>query len=722
MKRRVCVFAFMALWPFAGLHGQAAKNPLTVDLIVHGEKLAAPGITRLEWRPEHEQISFIRRQGKKSTLRIYDVARREETTLFDPEARKEEVAIYSYQWSPQGDAILLEGEKDLWLLTVASGELRRLTHDPEEEEDATFSPTGGWIAYVKKNNLEVLDLHSGATTKLTHDGSENILNGKFDWVYQEELAFRSTNRAYEWSPDGKKIAYLQLDDAPVPEYPLTDYLSTHAILTKERFPQPGDPNPTPSFHVVTVGASPKTTTFPLDRARAEYLGPAFAWTPDSSAIAFLTMNRAQTDVVVHLWNPTSGSDRTLVEEKDPHWINSLEPPHFLGKAERFLWLSERSGWLHLYLYGSDGRLLKQFTRGDWMIDRPAFQAAPIFQTDEKGGWVYFAATEKDPRERHLYRVRLDGDGFERLTQEAGTHTLDLSPSGSYLVDHFSSLDVPPEMRLLKSGGASYALLDKPENHYGEYALAKTNMLELKAPDGTLLYASLTKPADFDPNKKYPVFVSVYGGPHAQVVHNAWGSAPSDTLYTQEGFLVFRLDNRGSWGRGHAWETKIFENMGRQELEDLLVGVRYLKTLPYVDAQHLVIYGWSYGGYFTLYALTHAPEIFACGAAGGPVTDWKFYDSIYTERYMRTPKENPEGYKTSSPLQAAARLQAKVLLIHGTSDDNVHMQNTMNFLQALIEARKPFELYFQPGQRHGFGSEASRTYLEDRLLRFVRECR
>ncbi len=722
MKRLAGVLVFVALWPAAGLLAQAEKKPLTVDLVVHSDRLAAPGISGIQWRPEHEQISFIRRLNSKGTLRLYDPTRKEETLLFDPGGRSEKLSLSSYQWSPKGDAILLEGDHDLWLFEVGRGELRRLTRDAEEEEDATFSPAGEKIAFVKKNNIVVLDIRSGTTTQLTSDGSENVLNGRFDWVYQEELAFRATNRAYEWSPDGKKIAFLRLDDAPVPEYPLTDYLATHATLTKERFPQPGDVNPVPSFHVVTVSENPKTYTFPLDHAQAEYLGPEFAWTPDSSAIAFLTINRPQTDMVVHLWNPVSGNDRTLVEEKDPYWVNSLEPPHFLGKGERFLWLSERSGWQHLYLYDFSGRLVKQLTRGDWMIDRPAFEAAPIFRTDEQGGWVYFAATEKDPRERHLYRVRLDGSGFERLTQEAGTHTLDLSPSGDFLVDNFSSLSVPPQTRLLKSDGASYALLDKPENHYSEYALARTEMLELKAPDGTLLYASLTKPPDFDPHKKYPVIVSIYGGPHAQVVRNAWGGALSNTLDTQEGFLVWSLDNRGSWGRGHAWETTIFKNLGHQELEDQLVGIDYLKSLPYVDAQHLVMFGWSYGGYFTLYSLTHAPEVFACGAAGAPVTDWKFYDSIYTERYMRTPQENSEGYKTSSPLEAAGKLRAKLLLIHGTSDDNVHMQNTINFLQALIEARKPFELYIQPGQQHGFGSEAAQTYLEERLLRFFRECR
>jgi len=298
----------------------------------------------------------------------------------------------------------------------------------------------------------------------------------------------------------------------------------------------------------------------------------------------------------------------------------------------------------------------------------------------------------------------------------------LSPNGRFIVETFSNVDNPPLTRLLGVDGSLMATLDKPESRLGEYALAKTEFVEVKAADGATLYARLTKPADFDPAKKYAVIVSVYGGPQAQVVQNAWGGVLTDTLYTQEGFLVWSLDNRGSWGRGHAWETTVFKNMGQQELADQLAGIAYLKSLPFVDPNRMVITGWSYGGYFTLYALTHAPAVFKCGAAGAPVTDWKFYDSIYTERYMRTLQENPEGYKNSSPLEAAAKLQARLLLIHGVDDDNVHLQNTISFINALIEARRPFEFYIQPGQKHGFQGESARTYLLDRLLDFFRRCR
>jgi dipeptidyl-peptidase-4 len=438
--------ATMAIWPVMILSAQVGNEPVTIADIIHEEMLVSPG-------PGSNQLSFIRPRGREKsagkTIQVYDVQQRKESLLFDPASHKEKIVLPFYGWSPRGDALLLKSEGDLWLFETASGQLRRLTDDSDEEQEPTFSPTGDCIAFVKKNNLYVLSLKSGAVRQLTSDGRELILNGILDWVYGEELALRASARAYKWSPDGKSIAFLRLDDRPVPEYPLTNFLSVHAQVQFQRFPQPGDPNPIPSFRVVGLEeGNEQTRTFPLNSTQVEYILPAFSWTADAAEISLLTLNRAQTDLTVHLWNPISGQDHILFAEKDPYWINPPEPPLFLTEGNRFLWLSERDGWRQLYLYTHDGKLLKQLTRGNWMIDSSLFQAAPAFQADERADWVYFTSTEKDPRERQLYRARLDGGGLERLTREAGHHTLSLSPEGKFLVDVFSSIDVPPETRLL----------------------------------------------------------------------------------------------------------------------------------------------------------------------------------------------------------------------------------------------------------------------------------
>jgi dipeptidyl-peptidase-4 len=740
-RATVFVLGFFLLC-LPALDAQSNKKPLTFQEVIHPASVVAPGITALSWRPggtgvppasshgqdghatSGKQLTFIRPslRGKERvpTLCAYDLEHRTETVLFDPSAVREKLDLSSYQWSPRGDAILLEGEKDLWLLDPQTGGLRRLTQDGEEKEIPAFSPVGDGIAFVKKHDLYVVDVKSGAIRQLTHDGSDTIYNGRLDWVYEEELANRSTARAYEWSPDGKRIAYLRLDDGPVPEYPITNFLATHVSLEHERFPQAGDPNPLPSLHVVAVDdPSVQPATMSLDPKQVEYFGPTFTWTPDGAALCFLALNRAQTDAAVHRWAPQTGNDRVLFVEHDPYWVNSLEPPHFLKDGREFLWVSERDGWQHVDLYTAEGKLVRQITRGAWMLDRPIFEDDPLFQLDPQENWLYFAATNPDPRERQLHRIHLDGSGMKRITSEPGSHTLDLSPDGRFLVDRFSTPDTPPVTRLLNSNGTFAGTIDAPANHQADYALGKLEFLELKAPDGATLYAQLLKPASFDPQRKYPVIVDVYGGPHVQLVQKRWEGVSFDQLLAQNGFLVWSLDNRGSWGRGHAWESVIFENMGKHELEDQLTGVEYLKSLPYVDGSRLGIWGWSYGGYMTLYALTHAPEVFKCGAAGAPVTDWKFYDSIYTERYMRTPSENPAGYKSSSPLEAAANLKAHLLIIHGTSDDNVHMQNTINFLEALIRADKPYELHIQPGQKHGFQGDVPRTYVDQRVLDFFK---
>jgi len=724
MKRLVLL---LAVWPAVTVYGQGGKKRLTAELVAQPQSLVSAGIQQVKWRPGTDEVSYIRRQraGRTAvtTLWIHDASSGIERELLRDTGGDLKLSLASYQWSPKGDALLLTGEHDLWLLDVQSGQRRRLTDDPEEEEDAAFSPAGDGIAFVKGNNLYTEDLTTGSLKKLTSDGSEDVLNGKLDWVYEEELANRATGRAYEWSPDGKQIAYLRLDDSPVPQYPLTDYLTTHVGLTRQRFPQPGDPNPVPSFHVVSVAEGQnKSWKYQPKASDIEYFGPAFSWTPDSKAVSFLTLNRAQAELTVHLWNAAQGEDRPLLAEKDPYWINSLDPPYFLHDGQRFLWLSERDGWLHLYLFGDDGALIKQLTRGKWMIDHPPFSDVPMFQVDERGGWIYFATTEPDPRERQVYRVRLDGSGLARLSNETGVHSLDLSLGGRFFIDNYSSSETPPQTLLRKDDGSLVATLDKPENHIQEYALAKTEFLEVKAADGGTLYARLAKPANFDPSKKYPVIVLIYGGPHVQIVQKRWGvTSLEDQLLVQEGYLTWSLDNHGSWGRGHAWETVIFKDLGHHELQDQLTGIAYLKSLPFVDGNRIAIRGWSYGGYMTLYALTHAPEVFRCGAAGGPVTAWKFYDSIYTERYMRTPSENPAGYKSASPLEVADKLKGSILLIQGADDDNVHMQNTMNFVNALVEAHHAFGLYIQPGQKHGFQGENVETYLAQRYLDFFKGC-
>jgi dipeptidyl-peptidase 4 len=724
LMRCFSVLLFVSMLALAAITAQAAGKRLTVELVSTPGAIVSPGIARVQWRPGADEISYIRPEGSRGSpapaLYIYDVASGHERVLFQPSGETADFTLSSYQWSPKGDLILFARDNDLWIYDVRSGHTRRLTHDREEEEVPAFSPTGERVAFVKKNDLYTVELASDRVTRLTHDGSATVYNGILDWVYQEELAYRSAGRAYEWSPDGKLIAYLRLDDGLVPQYPITSYLSTHVGLTEQRFPQAGDPNPRPSLHVVKSGEEQQPGwNFPLP-ANVEYLSPSFTWTPDSQAVSILTLNRHENELNVHEWEPMKGNDRVVVTEKDPFWINSLDAPHFLNDGRRFLWLSERDGWLHLYLFAQDGKLLRKLTSGDWMIDHPIFSDVPMFQVDESSGWVYFPSTDPDPRERQLWRVRLEGGAPERVTRETGSHALNLSPDGHYLIDTFSDILTPTETRLLTPDGTLVAILDKPENHLSDYALAKTELLEVKGRDGATLYARLLKPHDFDPGRKYPVVVFIYGGPHEQLVKHEWHSySLVDHLFAQEGFLVWTLDNRGSWGRGHKWESSIFEHLGQHELEDQLAGIDYLKSLPYVDASRIGIRGWSYGGYMTLYALTHAPDVFKCGAAGGPVTDWKFYDSIYTERYMRKPEENPEGYKDASPLQAAANLRGKVLLIHGADDDNVHMQNTFNFIDALIMAGHPFELYIQPGQKHGFNGQAVITYLNGRLLDFFK---
>jgi dipeptidyl-peptidase-4 len=705
----------------------SAKKPLTLERVHAPEPLVEPAPTGFRWR-DAVRFTYVKREGgrgAKVSLWEEDAVTGKAAKLLEAipadgtgkDGKPLTLPVAGAQWNEAGTALLVAAESDLWVFELGARLARRITNDAAAEELPRFSPDGAKVAFVKGNDLWFVEVASGKETCLTADGSPVVLNGRLDWVYEEELAGRNGGRAYEWSPDSSAIAFLRLDQSRVPEYPIVDFLPTNGKLLPQRYPKPGDPNATPSVHVAywSAGGAETTSTRLAFDGEDCLLGPEFSWTPDSTAVAVPKMNRTQTDLEVLLVPRAKGSTyRSLVKETSSSWVNSHEPPLFLPDGSGFLWLSERSGFLHLYRYRMDGTLVGPVTKGEWSIEGEV-------RLDAAAKAVFFSSTAKDPRERHLYRVGFDGSVPAQLTFDKGSHQALASPGGRFVLDTWSNVDTPPRVVLRREDGTLVRSVFLPKASLDEYALATTEMGSFTGLDGTLFYTRLVRPADFDPARKYPVVVSVYGGPHAQVVSERWGATSLlDHVLASKGFLVWAMDNRGSGGRGLAFESAVLRRLGEVELKDQLEGIAQLKKLPYVDPARIGLTGWSYGGFMTLYAATRAPEVWKAAVAGAPVTHWKYYDSIYTERYMKLPKENPEGYEDSAPLTHAAKLGPKLLLLHGTSDDNVHMQQTIAFADALNMARKGYAFVPFAGMKHGPRDPAVRHAVNQRILSFFEE--
>ena len=729
---RPVVAAVGALVFLPGLASAAPLEKLTIERINSEPSLAGSLPSRFQWHPDGKRLTFLRRAGADTTsLYALDVARGSESLLLDgsmlktPGQTPRPLPLAAASFLPDGQTLLVPAEGDVFTVDLPTGSVKALVQTKEKEEYPEASPDGRAVAFVRGSDLFVVDVASGRETRLTQGGSETLLNGRLDWVYEEELASRS-GQAFLWSPDSKSIAYLQLDQARVPRFPIVDFLPVRNEVEWQRYPKAGAPNAIVRLGVIGLEKDgrpgpERLVSFDPDDV---YVLPQLAWTPDSRNVAFQHMNRAQSELELRLSSvPSSpsaplGAPRTVLSERSKAWVNSLGPPRFLKDGRRFLWLSERDGFAHVYLCELAGSC-RPVTQGPWMVDgRVSFAGAgPGFGFDERSGFVYFTATEKDPRERHLYRVRLDGTGRTRLTHEDGIHSTVVSPDGRFYADTWSDIQTPPRAWVTSQDGTKrFTIEANAAPEILKYERGSLEWVELKAADGSPLYGSLLKPADFDPARRYPVIVSVYGGPHGQTVLNVWQHvSPRDSLLASRGFLVFKLDNRGTAARGTAFEFPIHRDMGRVELQDQLTGIAHLKSLPFVDGSRIGITGWSYGGYLTLYALTNAPGVFKAGVAGAPVTDWKHYDTIYTERYMGTPENNPKGYEASSPLQKAAALDSDLLLIHGSSDDNVHLANTMAFVAALVKAGRPYALQVHPRQLHGFRPKEDRVARDRALL-------
>ncbi len=706
---------------FAG-DARPAKAALTLERMLADPPLSGTTPLDLRWLPDGTRYAMLERSGEGKDaahrLVVVDAASGRSTVVLsekdlpaapDDAARAARPRLQGASWSPKGDALLLASGQDLYLYPVPGGPLRRLTRGGAAAESPQFSPDGRFVAFVRAHDLFAIELASGRELRLSADGGENRVNAQFDWLYDEELVGPGT-KAYAWSPDGRAIAYITLDETKVPRHPLTDWLPVHPASEQQPYPTPGDPNPVPGLRVVPVlagGDGPRTLdlAWPDDTKYLVRVG----WTPDGTAVTYQLLDRDQARLDFVRLDLATGASTTLVTETDPLWVNlSDQEPVFLRDG-RFVWSTERGGSRQLELRDASGRLLHPLTTG-------AGEVTALLAVDEPSGLVYFASNEGDALERHLWRVKLDGGPAARLTTEPGTHDLRVAPGARFVIDTRSTADRPPSTWLLDRDGRVVRAIDANEKPpILDFALGRTAFVEIKGPSGALLHAALLTPPDFDPAKKYPVIVYVYGGPHVQVVRRAWtGQSAFHHLLAGRGFIVFSLDNRGSFGRGREFERALGRRLGKVELEDQLAGVEWLKSQPYVDAARLGIWGWSYGGTMTLHALTHS-DVFKAGAAVAPVTDWRYYDSAYTERYLGTPASNADGYRESSPVSAAEKLGGALLIVHGSTDDNVHWQNTLAFVDRLYKADRPYDLQIYPNKNHGIGGKDARLHLFRRIL-------
>jgi dipeptidyl-peptidase-4 len=704
-----------------GSASSAPAEDITARMLVQPGALVGPGPDNLKWSPKGARLAYTMAADSGDVLWLYEASTGDRRVLLDPAGKPDEIDVTSAQWSPADAAMLLAGDTSLWVLDVASGRVTKVAARGRGAIDAMmFTPTGTHVSYTRGNDLWVTRLRDGQVRRLTGDGSQAVFNGCLDWVYNEELATRAAQPGYAWSPDGDWLMYMRLDDSRVHNDPVTDYRTVPPTVTYTRYPTAGSPNPVISLHYLAADGRGKSRGIPLPKG-TEYVLPFYTWAPDSSEVFSISVNRAHTVLKLSAFDPARGTSRTVITETDPAWVNEnfYAAPVFLPDGKRFLWLSERSGFMHLYLYSLKGKLISQLTQGDWLIDTTPYgilTAGKPVHVDPQGAWAYFNTTANGPLERQLYRLNIASGQLQQLSQAAGLHEAALSGDGTYLVDQFSAVTTTPVTSILQADGTFVAELGRCAGPSLDLPNVSREFLTVEADDGTELYAQIVKPEGFDPTKKYPVVIHWYGGPGLQLVSNRYGTTnifnliERDTLYTQAGFIVWRLDNRGSFGRGHAFETPILGQLGPAALDDQLAGVDYLKTLPYVDAERIGTDGKSFGGFLTLYGLIHEPNVFRCGVAGSGPTNWAWYDTIYTERYMRTPAENPDGYAATNLVDVAATIEATPLIIHGLADTNVHLQNSINFIQELEAADLPFIFVPLPNENHHYEGDGLATAL------------
>jgi dipeptidyl-peptidase 4 len=614
--------------------------------------------------------------------------------------------------SPDSKSIILSKDNDLYLFTSADKSMKRLTNDKSPEVNARFSPDGQKIAYTKSKDLYVYDLAQGREIRLTSDASEKVYNGYASWVYYEEILGRpSRYAAFWWSPDGSRIAYLRTDETEVPVFTLNrldEPDGLHGLIEAVPYPLPGDPNPRVKMGIADI-ASAKTTWVKTDYSVDQYIAWPF-WTPDSRKLAVQVVNRDQNDLKILLADPSTGDFTQIYNESRKTWVEFFEDIYVMNNGSGFIVRSYRDDWNNIYLYGWDGKLVRQLTGFSFMV-------TAIERVDEKAKQIYFYATGNESTEKHLFRIGLDGKNLVQLTSGSGTHSVSLSPAGNYMADTWSSVSTPGSIILLDRKGKQLREIYSFEKQPADPSKnSRAEMVKIMTSDGLFnMPAIITYPLNFDPARRYPVVFTIYGGPGAKNVSNSWpGNTPS--WYAQNDIITFTVDHRGSGQFGMKGMDYLYRNLGKWEILDYSDAVKWLRSKPYIDSTRVGITGTSYGGYMTCMALTKGAGLWTHGVAGMPVTDYRLYDNIYTERYMDTPADNPDGYKEGSSLTYVKNFRGKMLLYHADMDDNVHMQNSIYLISRLQDEGKSFEFMLYPDGRHGWGG-AKATFVKNETNNF-----
>ncbi|MGA8541444.1 MAG: DPP IV N-terminal domain-containing protein [Terriglobales bacterium] len=737
MKKVLFVFVLNLVALLSVGLAQTASKQLTIEQIFTEGGVTGRAPETIKWSPDGTKVSFVQRDdtGEHGELWYVNALTGDKGVLvseiklsqLDPplsrihdEREKERLMRYhvaAYSWAPDSKHLLFDAQGQLWYYSLDSGTAVQLTSSPDPSEDAKFSPDGKRLAFVRKHNLYVHPVSGEEGERpLTrdekdkdknnnNDSEDNILNGEVDWVYAEELAVRSN---FFWSPEGKDVLFLQMDETRVPTYPITDWLPTHPRVEQEKYPKAGDPNPVVRLGVVGSNGG-KVRWIKLTDDDDTYL-PRFGWLREGWAWAEI-LNRKQDAMDLYFIETKSGRSRKVLTESAPDaWVNVNDDFRILKSGDHFLWTSWRDGHTHIYLYSfnpndplaANAKLERQLESGD-------YEVIAIGGVDDQSGNVFFIANKEDPRQEKLFSVKFDGSGMQSLSPADGSYGANFAGDGKHFVETYSATLMPPRISVCAPAGPCQKIWEG--RSLADYDPIAPKFLEFNADDGTVLYGYLILPRNADASQKIPLIVHIYGGPAGQTVQNAWGgtNALFHQILANEGFAIFSVDNRGTPNRGKKFSTATRLQSGPIELKDQLTALDQLHAqFPQLDRTRMAIWGWSNGGSMTLYALTHSDR-FKAGISVAPVTNWRDYDSIYTERYMGLPKDNTRAYDDSI-VGAAGSLHGSLLLAHGTSDDNVHFQNTIQMTDALIKAEKQFRLMVYPDKTHGISGSSARTQL------------